>query len=70
MTQIVPAYGRDYMSKQAFVKDLKANKDFRILDVSHRYNGKYVTLDELKGAGETQVKIRYNKLQRQAVVDL
>ncbi len=29
---LIPAYGRDYKSQSALYDDLKANKDFRIVD--------------------------------------
>ena len=70
MTQIVPLPPRDYTSKQAFIKDLKANKDFQIMDVSSKWNGKPANLSSLIRLGETEIKIRYNQLRRQTIINL
>lgn len=63
--QIVPAYGRDYTSKQKAQADFDADKDFRILDVSNKYNGKYINKSQIVGEYD-EVWVRYNNLQRKA----
>lgn len=67
--QITPAYGRDYSSKQKAVAAFNAEKDFRVVDVGCKYNGSYVNKQQLVGEYD-EVKIRYNKLTRVAIVPL
>lgn len=51
-----PAYGRDYKSKAAVIKDWTEGKDFRCA-----LTGKYLSVrDEIPGV---QIWIRYNKLR-------
>ncbi len=61
-----PAYGRDYRSKDAVLKDWNADKDFIIESVSHPYCGKYANRQDLKGLS---VRLRYFKLERVLVID-
>jgi hypothetical protein len=60
-----PAYGRNYKSKSAVVKDFNDNKDFVICQYGHRYDGKPVNKKQL--SGET-VHIRYDSDRKVAVV--
>jgi len=55
---VIPAYGRDYKTEEEALRDWNAGKDFKISDVSNRYNGKYIS----KNDGQ-RVKIRFNKMQ-------
>ena len=68
---LVPAYGRDYRSKKAIQADLKEGRlDFRICDVSSRYDGRYVNGQDLVAEGYTSVWVRYGKLRKIAQVTL
>lgn len=61
----IPAYGRDYSSRQAVLDDWDANKDFLV----QSYNaGGYINKQEALIAGIRTLNIRYNKLRRVAVV--
>jgi len=52
----IPAYGRDYKSKAAVLKDWTEGKDFQCART-----GKYLSVrDEIPGA---QIWIRYSKLR-------
>jgi hypothetical protein len=64
----VPAYGRDYDSAEAVAADWADGKDFRIADVSSRYDGSYVNRADLAGTGTT-VKLRYGQLRRFVLID-
>jgi hypothetical protein len=57
---VVPAYGRDYKSAKAVKDDWEAGKDFRIQDISSRYDGSYINKAG-KPAGVI-LSIRYNRL--------
>ncbi len=65
--QIAPAYGRDYSSAQKAEKDFRAGKDFMIMDIGHKYNGKYCSIQDFAGV---KVTIRYNKLERLTVINV
>lgn len=67
---IVPIYNRDYKSKDAVMIAFNENKDFRISDMSSRYDGKPVNKSDIIRAGIKQVSIRYNQLRRVAVINL
>ena len=56
---LIPAYGRDYSTAEKAIADFAAGKDFTISDISHKYNGKYCSIRDLKGY---KIKIRFNKL--------
>jgi hypothetical protein len=68
--QVVPAYGRDYTSKQKVKADLVAGKDFRILDISQEHNGRYTSLSELKRLQYTQVRVRYSNSTKVVIFDV
>jgi len=55
---VVPAYGRDYQSEHQAIEAWKSGKDFRINDISSRWDGAYCSIRD-----ELNVKIRYNRLQ-------
>ena len=63
MITCVPAYGRDYKSAQAVIDDWLAGKDFKIQDVSCRWNGRYINKIEATRDKEV-VTIRYSKLTK------
>ena len=68
---LVPAYGRDYRSKKAIQADLKEGRlDFRICDVSSRWDGSYVNGQQLSADGYTSVWVRYAGLRKLAQVTL
>jgi len=49
---LVPAYGRDYKTKEEVEKDWKAGKDFQCV------NGQYCSIRDFPGQ---KVSIRFNK---------
>lgn len=57
---LVPAYGRDYQTAEAVQKDWKEGKDFRIADISSRWNGSYTSIRDFAPTGVA--RIRYRKL--------
>ena len=65
---LVPAYGRDYKSSKAVEEDFNSDKDFRIQDISSKWDGAYVNKPQLIEAGIKQVTIRYKKLASVTVV--
>lgn len=52
---VVPAYGRDYKTAKDAAADWFAGKDFRIADISSRYNGSYCSIRDPINA-----RIRFN----------
>jgi hypothetical protein len=60
MLNCIPAYGRDYTTAEAVKADWLADKDFRICDYFHPYDGKYVNRQQC-APGE-QIRIRYKRL--------
>ena len=65
-----PAYGRDYKSIKAVTNDFNSDKDFIIETFMHPYCGKPCNKRDLKTSGIKSVHIRYNKLQRVAVLTI
>lgn len=57
---VIPAYGRDYTSAAKVREAWEAGKDFRIMDVSSRYDGSYINKDD-KPADVT-ILVRYRNL--------
>lgn len=70
MITITPANGRDYKSLGAVSTDLRAGKDFIIADMSSRWGGKPCSVHDLRAAGHADVKVRYDKLRKVAMVSL
>ncbi len=68
MPTLTPAYGRDYKSKAAVEADFKAGKDFVLNDMSSPHHGRYVNVQDARGAGWATVNLRYKRLTRVAVV--
>jgi len=62
---LIPAYGRDYKSQSALYEDIKANKDFRIVDY---FNGPQ--FKQLANAGFTHLEIRYAKKTRCIFIEI
>lgn len=68
---LIPAYGRDYKSKRAVLKDWTNGLDFRIQD--YRLGDRYCSvrdLPELQSEGVTHLNFRYKSLTEVAVVKL
>ena len=64
MITMVPAYGRDYRSIRAVKKALENQADFRVQDISSRWDGMVGNLRNLRDEGHLEVKIRYAKLNK------
>ena len=64
---IIPAYGRDYETEAEATADWNEGKDFRIADISSRWNGSYIS-KRLATKYGVSVMLRYNKLERVAIV--
>jgi len=65
---LVPAYGRDYRSRAAVEADFARDRDFLIADARSRWDGKPINRSQIVGEGVREVRIRYAKLRRVAVV--
>jgi len=55
---LLPAYGRDYKSKQAAIDDWNANKDFVAVGFG---GGGNINKEDAISSGVAEVKIRYKK---------
>jgi hypothetical protein len=64
---LVPAYGRDYKSREALLADWRAGKDFREPDGRH-VNSQDVDL--VKAEGYKYLNVRYKCLQEVCVIKL
>ena len=69
-TTVTPAFGRDYTSAKAAKADWEAGKDFILRDMSSRWDGKPINLEDAKGAGYTEVNIRFANNAKLVVVKL
>lgn len=67
---VVPAYSRDYRSKKEIEKDLLADKDFKINDISSPDDGRYINLSQMKEAGIKEVRVRYKKLTMSCMISI
>jgi hypothetical protein len=65
---LVPAYGRDYTSKRAVLADWNSDRDFIVADLFSQWDGKPVNRQDIADTGETQIQIRYKRLEKIAVV--
>ncbi len=64
---VIPAYGRDYASKEEVLADWNADKDFE----SQNYGASgYINKSGAKEYGIVEVTIRYAKLRRLAKVEV
>jgi hypothetical protein len=71
MITLIPAYGRDYNSKQEVETAFNDNKDFLIADVFNRYYNKPVNKNDLVNSSmASRVKIRYNKKTKVHIIAL
>lgn len=67
---LLPAYGRDYKSKAEVLVDFIANKDFILVDMQSKYDGKPCNKSSLIEAGYKTVSIRYKNKTQVMVVNL
>ncbi len=63
---LIPAYGRDYSSKKEVKEAYDSGKDFKIMDISNPWDGRYTAKYELEGY--KQVRIRYSKLRKVCII--
>ncbi len=61
---LVPAYGRDYKTKAAVLKDWENGKDFKIAG-----GGPYTSVRDMDQFPGDHVCIRYNKLTEVIIVN-
>ena len=64
MITLIPAYGRDYRSARAVKKALQSQIDFRVQDVSSKWDGMVGNLLNINTEGYEEVKVRYSKLRK------
>ncbi len=67
---LIPAYGRDYKNKKTAVADFNGGKDFKICDITSRWDGKPANKKALQAAGVRRVQIRYNNKRSVCVVEV
>ena len=67
---VVPAYGRDYKSKAAVLKDWEDGKDFIISDVMHRDCGRYINWEDARRMGPMIISARYDKKRKTCVFEV
>ena len=67
MITIIPAYGRDYKSSGKVKKALQDQADFRVQDISSKWDGMVGNLHELKKEGHTEIKVRYSNLRKTTI---
>ena len=56
---LLPAYGRDYKSKKAFIEDIKSNKDFIVAE-----SRQYINKQQFKELNINEFNIRYKNLTK------
>lgn len=62
---VEPAYGRDYKSQKAVKADWDAGKDFRINQMGHPHDGRYI--NNAQKTPDMHIQVRYNS-QRSVMV--
>ena len=67
---LTPAYGRDYKSKKAVLRDWNDGKDFTVSDMFSPYDGKPTNKQDMEQSTETEVFIRYKNLTQIAAISL
>ena len=67
---LTPAYGRDYKSKKAVLRDWNDGKDFTVSDMFSPYDGKPTNKQDMEQSTETEVLIRYKNLTQIAAISL
>jgi hypothetical protein len=66
---LIPAYGRDYKSKAAVMKDWKEDKNFVVANLFDPWDGKLCNKEDLERNGSVKgVNIRYDGLRKIVVV--
>jgi hypothetical protein len=65
---VVPAYGRDYRSKEEVSRAWEAGNDFQIRDMSSRWDGSYINKEGAEKGGINEVNVRYNSLRKVFVI--
>jgi hypothetical protein len=68
--QIVPIAGRDYKTKADIISALQSLRDFKVADISCRWDGKPCNLNDLKSTGITRVWVRHNQLRDKTLIVL
>jgi len=59
---VIPAYGRDYRSAAAVKADWADGKDFRVCDLSSRYDGSCINKDDKPD--DVILTVRFERLRR------
>lgn len=71
---VEPTYGRDYKSKKELLADWEAGKDFRITDISSRFNGAAINkedaVNDVVEKGPLTIKARYKKQAQVAMIEV
>lgn len=65
---LTPAYGRKYTNQQQVKKDLSANLDFIIQNITDPWAGKPANRSDLLRAGYTHAKIHYGPSLTKVIV--
>lgn len=65
---VVPAYGRDYRNQKEAKADWESGKDFTVADMSSKWDGAKINLEDAKNYGVGTINIRYAGLRKIAVV--
>lgn len=63
---VIPCYGRDFKSAKAAKLAWDADLDFRIADMSSRWDGKVVNKEQVPNE---RITIRYNQLRSVTVIE-
>lgn len=65
LSTLVPAYGRDYKSKNKLLTDFAANKDFLLQSI----NGSgYINREQIEQMSEKEVMVRYSKCTKVTIL--
>jgi hypothetical protein len=67
---VVPAYGRDYTSEEQINEDIQKGLDFKIMDISSPWDGRYINLEDARAAGIKYLRVRYNNRTAVVVIEL
>lgn len=70
LINLIPAYGRDYKSKKAVLKDWEDGKDFIIAQFGDPGDGKPVNKPDAENLPPADYKIRYDGLKKLLIVKL
>jgi len=61
MATLTPAYGRDYKSAAAAIKDLIEGKDFVLHDITSRWDGSYCTISDFNPGDKLTIRYSDNR---------